>query len=74
MGTETLQGELLPITGVLVLVGRKSRQAIRDLMKRDPTFPRPVQLPGSYKAWRRAELMAWIEKLPRVELKKEGDQ
>lgn len=69
MTTEVVQGELLPIAGVLGLVGRKSRQAIHDLMRRDPTFPRPVQVPGSYCAWRRSELMVWIENLPRVEVK-----
>jgi len=74
MSTEALQGELLPITVVLGLVGRKSRQAIHDLMRRDPSFPRPVQVPGSYPAWRRSELMTWIENLPRIEPKKECER
>lgn len=74
MKTEITQAELLPITGVLGLVGRKCRQSIYDLMDRDPTFPRPVQVPGSYRAWRRSEVMDWIGRLPRAAGKQEGSQ
>lgn len=65
---------LLSTPDVLQMLGRKSRSGLHDLLKRDPTFPRPVQLPGGRPQWRRDELLGWIENLPKVELKKDGDQ
>lgn len=59
--------ELLTIAALLVLLGRKSRQYIYDLMNRDATFPKPVRTPGGQILWRRREVVAWIEALPRAE-------
>ena len=60
--------ELLTFAALLVLTGRSSRQSIYDLMARDSTFPRPVQVGSKFSiAWRRGEVMAWINALPRAE-------
>jgi predicted DNA-binding transcriptional regulator AlpA len=46
----------------------KSRQWIYDRIRSDPTFPRPLRLtPGSV-TFRRSELVAWVDSLPRAEL------
>ena len=50
------------------LLGR-SRSAIYDLMRRDPTFPRPRQLGSRFSvAFVRAEVEAWLAQQPRAEL------
>lgn len=45
-----------------------SRAAIYAQERRDPSFPRKVQIPGGRTARRRSELIAWIDSLPRVQL------
>lgn len=35
------ESEVLTFSALLVLLGRRSRQSIYDLMRRDPSFPRP---------------------------------
>ena len=36
-----LQPEVLTFNALLTILGRRSRQSIYDLMRRDPSFPRP---------------------------------
>lgn len=59
--------ELITFATLLVLIGRTSRQTVYDLMRRDSGFPRPIRIPGGQLQWRRAEVMAWIDSLPRAE-------
>ena len=59
--------ELLTVSTLITLLGRKSRQYAYDLLNRDATFPRPVRTPGGQILWRRNEVMAWIDALPRAE-------
>lgn len=42
------------------------KTTIYDLMRSDPTFPRPVKI-GSATAWRSDEVIAWMDNRPRVE-------
>jgi predicted DNA-binding transcriptional regulator AlpA len=61
--------ELLTFSALLTLLGRKSRQAVYDLMRRDQSFPRPRKVGSDFSiAWQRSEVMAWIASLPRAEL------
>ncbi len=49
-----------------VILGR-SRQGIYGMLRRDPTFPKPVKM-GTYAiAWHRSEIEAWMSNLERVE-------
>lgn len=59
--------ELIKFATLLAIIGRTSRQAVYDLMRRDETFPRPVRYPGGQILWRRSEVMVWIDSLPRAE-------
>ncbi len=59
--------ELIKFATLLAIIGRTSRQAVYDLMRRDETFPRPVRIPGGQIVWRRSEVMDWIDSLPRAE-------
>lgn len=59
--------ELITFANLLVVIGRSSRQTVYDLMRRDSGFPRPIRIPGGQLQWRRAEVMAWIDSLPRAE-------
>lgn len=60
--------ELLKVADLLTLLGRKSRQSLTDLQDRDPTFPRPVTVGSAFSiAWRRSEVMAWLNALPRAQ-------
>jgi predicted DNA-binding transcriptional regulator AlpA len=36
--------EVLTFSALLTLLGRRSRQSIYDLMRRDPSFPKPRQI------------------------------
>lgn len=36
------------------------KSSLYDLMKNDPTFPRPVKI-GARSRWSEARVMAWIE-------------
>lgn len=40
------------------------RSAVYSLLKRDPTFPRPVTITGTAKGWRREELEKWAATRP----------
>lgn len=56
---------LLSTPDVLQMLGRKSRSSLQELIKRDPTFPRPVRIPGGRPQWRRTELEEYVNGLPR---------
>ena len=63
----TQAAELLTVSALLILLGRRSRQYVYDLLNRDSTFPRPVRTPGGQILWRHREVIAWIDALPRAE-------
>ena len=61
--------EVLTFNALLVLLGRRSRQSIYDLMRRDPTFPKPRQIGSEFSVgWLRGEVMDWLHARPAVEL------
>lgn len=61
--------EVLTFNALLALLGRRSRQSIYDLMRRDPTFPKPRQIGSEFSVgWLRAEVMDWLQARPPVEL------
>lgn len=61
--------EVLTFSALLTLLGRRSRQSIYDLMRRDPSFPRPRQLGSEFSiGWLRVEVMQWLTSRPLVEL------
>ena len=63
------ESEVLTFSALLVLLGRRSRQSIHDLIRRDPTFPRPRQLGSEFSIGRlRTEVMQWLHSRPLVEL------
>jgi len=63
------ESEVLTFSVLLTLLGRRSRQSIYDLMRRDPSFPRPRQLGSEFSiGWLRVEVMQWLNSRPRVEL------
>jgi len=63
------ESEVLTFSALLVLLGRRSRQSIYDLMRRDPSFPRPRQLGSEFSiGWLRVEVMQWLYSRPLVEL------
>ena len=63
------ESEVLTFSALLVLLGRRSRQSIYDLMRRDPSFPRPRQLGSEFSiGWLRVEVMQWLTSRPLVEL------
>ncbi len=63
------ESEVLIFSALLTLLGRRSRQSIYDLMRRDPSFPRPRQLGTEFSiGWLRVELMQWLASRPLVEL------
>ena len=43
-----VQPEVLTFSALLTLLGRRSRQSIYDLMRRDPSFPRPRQIGSEF--------------------------
>jgi predicted DNA-binding transcriptional regulator AlpA len=60
---------VLTFSALLVLLGRRSRQSIYDLMRRDPSFPRPRQIGSEFSIrWLRVEVMQWLTSWPLVEL------
>ncbi len=60
--------EVLTFNALLVLLGRRSRQSIYDLMRRDPTFPKPRQIGSEFSVgWLRGEVMDWLQARPPVE-------
>jgi predicted DNA-binding transcriptional regulator AlpA len=69
MPTKKHEAEVVTFAALLVLLGRRSRQSIYDLMRRDPSFPRPRQLGSPFSiGWLREEIMEWLGSCPRVEL------
>ena len=61
--------EVLTFAALLVLLGRRSRQSIYDLMRRDASFPRPRQIGSEFSiGWLRPEVMEWLNSRPRAEL------
>jgi predicted DNA-binding transcriptional regulator AlpA len=53
---------------MVTLLGRRSRQAIYDLMRRDPSFPRPGQIGSEFSVgWLRGEVMEWLNSRPPAE-------
>ena len=62
------ESEVLTFNALLVLLGRRSRQSIYDLMRRDPTFPRPRQIGSEFSVgWLRGEVMGWLLARPPAE-------
>lgn len=62
------ESEVLTFNALLVLLGRRSRQSIYDLMRRDPTFPKPRQIGSEFSVgWLRGEVMEWLNACPSVE-------
>lgn len=60
--------EVLTFNALLTILGRRSRQSIYDLMRRDPTFPRPRQIGSEFSVgWLRGEVMEWLNSRPRAE-------
>lgn len=63
------ESEVLTFSALLVLLGRRSRQSIYDLMRRAPSFPRPRQLGSEFSiGWLRGEVIQWLHSRPLVEL------
>ena len=64
-----VQPEVLTFNALLTLLGRRSRQSIYDLMRRDPSFPRPRQIGSEFSVgWLRGEVMEWLNTRPTAEL------
>lgn len=59
------RNELMRVPAVLELLD-KSRPWLYTQIRSDPSFPRPVRI-GNRISFRRSELMAWIDSLPRAE-------
>lgn len=52
----------------MTLLGWRSRQSIYDLMRRDPSFPRPRQIGSEFSiGWLRSEVMEWLSSRPMAE-------
>lgn len=63
------KSEVLTFSALLNLLGRRSRQSVYDLMRRDATFPKPRQLGSEFSVgWLRVEVMEWLNSRPQVEL------
>ncbi|HEV8259197.1 MAG TPA: AlpA family phage regulatory protein [Burkholderiales bacterium] len=63
------ESEVLTFNSLLALLSRRSRQSIYDLMRRDPSFPRPRQIGSEFSiGWLRGEVMDWLNSRPPVEL------
>lgn len=63
------ESEVLTFSALLILLCRRSRQSVYDLMRRDSSFPKPRQLGSEFSiGWLRAEVMEWLNSRPRVEL------
>lgn len=60
--------EVLTFNALLTILGRRSRQSIYDLMRRDPSFPKPRQIGSEFSVgWLRGEVMGWLNSRPRAE-------
>ena len=61
--------EVLTFSALLTLLGRRSRQSIYDLMRRDPSFPRARQIGSEFSiGWLRGEVMEWLNTRPKAKL------
>ena len=61
--------EVLTFNSLLALLNRRSRQSIYDLMRRDPSFPRPRQIGSEFSiGWLRGEVFEWLNTRPPAEL------
>jgi predicted DNA-binding transcriptional regulator AlpA len=59
--------EVLTFNALLTILGRRSRRSIYDLMRRDPTLPRPRQIGSEFSVgWLRGEVMEWLNARPPV--------
>jgi predicted DNA-binding transcriptional regulator AlpA len=71
-GLQLLNGpepEVLTFNALLTILGRRSRQSIYDLLRRDPSFPKPRQIGGEFSiGWLRGEVMEWLNARPKAEL------
>jgi predicted DNA-binding transcriptional regulator AlpA len=66
---ESHNTEVLTFGALLTLLGRRSRQSVYDLMRRDPSFPKPRQISSEFAiGWLRSEVMAWLNARPTAEL------
>ncbi len=62
------ESEVLTFNALLALLGRRSRQSIYDLIRRDPTFPKPRQIGSEFSVgWLRGEVMEWLNARPPVQ-------
>ena len=63
------QAEVLTFNALLTILGRRSRQSIYDLLRRDPSFPRPRQIGSEFSiGWLRIEVAEWLSSRPLAEL------
>jgi len=60
--------ELMNIKQLGVMCGNRSRHWVYAQMRRDPAFPRPVQVSPCSVAWRVREVREYLDRLPRREL------
>lgn len=59
---------MMSFSDVLHYFNRRSRQWLYDLMRRDPTFPRPRAIGSEFSAqFKRSEILEWIDAQPRQE-------
>ena len=64
-----VHSQVLTFNALLTFLGRRSRQSIYDLMRRDPSFPRPRQIGSEFSiGWLRGEVMEWLNSRPQAEL------
>ena len=64
MSEETTEKALLyRIEDVKAALGL-GRTSIYNLVRNDPTFPKPIQLTKRAVAWRREEIERWVRRLP----------
>jgi len=62
------ESEVLTFNALLTLLGRRSRQSIYDLIRRDPTFLRPPQIGSEFSiGWLRVDVMEWLSARPPVQ-------
>ena len=57
--------ELISFSAAELLLS-KSRSWIHHRIRTDPNFPKPIQIAAHSVAFKRSELIAWIDSLPRA--------
>ncbi len=63
------ESEVLTFSALLVLLDRRSRQSIYDLMQRAPSFQKPRQIASEFSVeWLRGEVVEWLNSRPRTDL------